>query len=78
MQYIPECIKAIGSAIGGIAGAWAVTMCLCNGIKMLCATWLVGEADAITPEQATEMMKIEPVWQLKNTKDAVAKMKNKW
>lgn len=78
MQYLPECIKAIGSAITGVAAAWAFAVIICNGIKMLCVTWLTGDAEVLDKEECTQLMKIEPVWQLKNTKDAVAKTKNKW
>ena len=76
MQHLPECIKAIGSAITGIATAWAFAIIICNGIKMLCATWLVNEGD-LDAIEAKELMHIESVWNIKNTKDVAAKMK-KW
>lgn len=78
MQYLPECIKAIGSAITGVATAWAFAIIICNGIKMLCITWLASEAEVLDKEECTQLLKIEPVWMWKNTKDVAAKMKNKW
>lgn len=77
MEYVAEIVKAAGSAIGGLAGAWAVTMCICNAVKMLCVTYLVNEAD-MTAADAKECYKIEPVWKMQNTKDAVNKTKSKW
>ena len=76
MQYLPECIKAIGSAITGVATAWAFAIIICNGIKMICVACLTYEGD-LTSTEAKELMCIEPVWNIKNTKDVAAKMK-KW
>lgn len=76
MQHLPECIKAIGSAITGVATAWTFAIIICNGIKMLCVTWLVNEGD-LDAIEAKELMHIESAWNIKNTKDVAAKMK-KW
>ena len=76
MQHLPECIKAIGSAITGVASAWAFAIIICNGIKILSAAWLVNEGD-LDAIEAKELMHIESVWNIKNTKDVAAKMK-KW
>lgn len=77
MEHVAECVKAVGSAIGGVATAWAFAIIILNGIKMFCATWLIGEGD-LEAETSKDMFKIEPVWFWKNTKDTVNKTKNKW
>lgn len=77
MEHIAECVRAVGSAIGGVAAAWAFAIIILNGIKMGCATYLVDSRE-MSAEEAKELMHIEPVWFWKKTKDTVNKVKNKW
>ena len=77
MEHVAECIKAAGSAVGALGTAWAFAIIICNGIKMICAAYLVDNCD-MEPTDAKELMKIEPVWFWKKTTDTVNKVKNKW